>query len=204
MSDDLSTVNTSTITTIKELTLISIIQQKLGEFIGEALDQIAIVFLIYAISCLILYKLIFHRLGKYFIKTNRLPECKRVLLVTAHPDDESMFFGPTILALRRRNCRLFVLCLSHGNHDRKGEIRRLELWDACEYLEILPSDVTLMNITHLQDDPAIEWKTTLIATQILKQVESLDIQVLITFDKDGISNHPNHCAIYYAAGKKSQ
>ena len=38
----------------------------------------------------------------------------RVLLVVAHPDDETMFFSPTILSLRARSIPTFVLCLSNG------------------------------------------------------------------------------------------
>lgn len=37
-----------------------------------------------------------------------------------------------------------------------------------------------------------------IAKIISKAVESLDIQAVITFDRDGVSQHPNHCAVYYA------
>lgn len=36
------------------------------------------------------------------------------LLVIAHPDDEVMFFGPTLNYYRRRNGDLHVLCLSTG------------------------------------------------------------------------------------------
>lgn len=56
-----------------------------------------------------------------------------------------------------------------------------------------------MNSTLLSDDPNFNWKTELVAKQIQKEVESLDIEALITFDRDGVSYHPNHCAIYYAA-----
>lgn len=55
------------------------------------------------------------------------------------------------------------------------------------------------NSTLLRDDPHSNWKTELVAKQIQKEVESLDIEALITFDRDGVSYHPNHCAIYYAA-----
>ena len=41
----------------------------------------------------------------------------RVLFVIAHPDDECMFFAPTILALTRSGqYDVFLLCLSSGNH----------------------------------------------------------------------------------------
>jgi len=38
---------------------------------------------------------------------------EKVLLVTAHPDDESMFFLPTVRALRNR-CEVSLLCLTNG------------------------------------------------------------------------------------------
>uniref|UniRef100_A0A182JHU9 N-acetylglucosaminylphosphatidylinositol deacetylase n=1 Tax=Anopheles atroparvus TaxID=41427 RepID=A0A182JHU9_ANOAO len=171
-------------------------------YLHETLDHIVLVLLAYSVLCIILYKLLFHRLGpgyrRWLVRKSHLPSCTRALLVTAHPDDEVMFFGPTILELRRRQCRVFVLCLSEGNHDRKGPIRRQELWDACESLGVRPEDITLVNATHLQDDPTLEWKTVTIANQLLRQVESLDVELLVTFDKEGVSGHPNHCAIYYA------
>lgn len=37
-----------------------------------------------------------------------------VLLVTAHPDDEAMFFAPTILRLIEEGLRVALLCLSTG------------------------------------------------------------------------------------------
>lgn len=40
---------------------------------------------------------------------------KRVLVVTAHPDDEVMFFGPTILHFTNHpNTTVYLLCLSTG------------------------------------------------------------------------------------------
>lgn len=38
---------------------------------------------------------------------------KRVMIITAHPDDEVMFFGPTIMRLRE-TCDIYLLCLSYG------------------------------------------------------------------------------------------
>lgn len=38
----------------------------------------------------------------------------RTLLVIAHPDDEVMFFGPTLNHFRRKGENLHVLCLSSG------------------------------------------------------------------------------------------
>lgn len=43
-----------------------------------------------------------------------LQEKKATLLIIAHPDDESMFFAPTILQLRRYGHQVSLLCLSVG------------------------------------------------------------------------------------------
>lgn len=59
-------------------------------------------------------------------------------------------------------------------------------------------NITLITATHLIDDPNVNWKTETIAKLILRSLESLDIDVLITFDREGVSHHPNHSAIYYA------
>ena len=37
-----------------------------------------------------------------------------VLLVTAHPDDECMFFAPTLASLVATDAELWLLCLSLG------------------------------------------------------------------------------------------
>lgn len=38
----------------------------------------------------------------------------RALIVTAHPDDECMFFAPTIVRLAEFNASVHLLCLSEG------------------------------------------------------------------------------------------
>lgn len=131
-----------------------------------------------------------------------------------------MFFGPVLIALRRvKNCTIFVLCLSQGeiskNHvkiisfkrtcvfllgdfDKQGHLRKDELWNSCRVFNIKPQDITLVNCTLLPDDPESEWKVELVSQLIQNHVEMLDIDLLITFDKDGVSQHKNHQAIYYA------
>ena len=39
---------------------------------------------------------------------------ERVLLLTAHPDDECFFFGPTLLAFREQGTPVYSLCVSNG------------------------------------------------------------------------------------------
>lgn len=89
----------------------------IGNSIG-ALEHLLLVALVYIVVCLSLYHLVFRQrlsLGFTLCTNVRFPSCRRVLVVTAHPDDECMFFGPTILSLAKRpNCTVYLLCLSNG------------------------------------------------------------------------------------------
>jgi hypothetical protein len=40
----------------------------------------------------------------------------RCLLLIAHPDDECMFFTPSIIQLLRQHCKFYVLCVSTGKN----------------------------------------------------------------------------------------
>ncbi|KAI6074385.1 N-acetylglucosaminylphosphatidylinositol deacetylase [Aix galericulata] len=69
----------------------------------------------------------------------------RALVLTAHPDDEAMFFAPTLLALGRAGGRPAVLCCSAGNYYNQGEIRKKELEQSCSLLGIPASNVTVVD-----------------------------------------------------------
>ena len=55
------------------------------------------------------------------------------VLVTAHPDDESMFFLPVIRALiSRADEKVWLICLSTGDYDGLGKIRELIFLYVCQ------------------------------------------------------------------------
>jgi N-acetylglucosaminylphosphatidylinositol deacetylase len=84
------------------------------------------------------------------------PSPPRILLLTAHPDDETFFFGPTVTSLipsyavpvsasPRANTldsvtptfpQVYSLCLSVGNADGLGDIRRRELEESLDVLGV--------------------------------------------------------------------
>ncbi|KRY10790.1 N-acetylglucosaminyl-phosphatidylinositol de-N-acetylase [Trichinella patagoniensis] len=47
---------------------------------------------------------------------------KTILFIIAHPDDECMFFGPTLITLAKLQCRVHILCLSSGNYRNNGSM----------------------------------------------------------------------------------
>jgi len=95
-------------------------------------------------------------------------------------------------------CDCIVITVFTGDYDKQGHLRKSELWAACGTFRIKPQDITLLHCTELPDDPHNDWKVEVVSTLILNQIEALDVDLLITFDKDGISQHKNHQAIYYA------
>ncbi|CAG9559266.1 unnamed protein product [Danaus chrysippus] len=123
---------------------------------------------------------------------------KRVLLVIAHPDDECMFFGPTIFRLCEQGAEVYLLCLSNGNYEGKGGERRKELWNACRELGVRDSNICLIMDTRLPDNPKAQWPVPVVAKLIQHKLEALDIDTLVTFDRGGVSSHPNHSAAFYA------
>jgi N-acetylglucosaminylphosphatidylinositol deacetylase len=65
--------------------------------------------------------------------------------VTAHPDDESLFFAPTLTSLLSHKRKLdkdvlsaevYLLCLSTGNADGLGKTRQREMAHALDVLGI--------------------------------------------------------------------
>jgi len=69
---------------------------------------------------------------------------ERVLLLTAHPDDESMFFAPTIQALTFDRV-VHSLCLSTGDADGLGDIRKEELGRSLDVLGVHPTNRALVD-----------------------------------------------------------
>ena len=120
-----------------------------------------------------------------------------LILVIAHPDDEAMFFYPTI----SRAKRLHIICLSNGGYDGLGEQREEELQRAARRLG---ASATCINNAALQDGPHA-WDPSVVAANVGPWLHAR--AVVVTFDRYGASGHANHVAVYHGAfsgvGKKT-
>merc|ERR1712025_134385 len=90
-------------------------------------------FLVSILVCCMVFYLIVSQLSPHPVQKH-LQSPARVLFVTSHPDDEVMFFGPTILGLARTGCEIFLLVMSPGRE--KGHTRKKELYESCEIMGI--------------------------------------------------------------------
>jgi len=154
-----------------------------------------------------------------------------------------MFFAPTLLALTKPELgnHIKILCLSTGNADGLGDIRRKELEESALHLGIRnASDVFVMDDpARFEDSMTKNWSpadiSALLASAFAPELVNLrssaslssatrntagngaatqrqqnresgsdgppkaTIDVILTFDQEGVSNHPNHRSLYHGA-----
>ncbi|CAK7567609.1 MAG: N-acetylglucosaminyl-phosphatidylinositol de-N-acetylase [Sporothrix epigloea] len=153
------------------------------------------------------------------VVTSRFPALrnKRICLLIAHPDDEAMFFAPSVLALTRPESgnHVKILCLSTGNAAGLGETRKRELVKSAMALGLRDEDdVFVLDSPDFPDSMTTEWDSQVIATLLAKaftpgaaahaasrsdEPVAATIDVLLTFDGQGVSGHPNHISLYRGA-----
>ncbi|KAL1140026.1 hypothetical protein AAG570_007003 [Ranatra chinensis] len=121
---------------------------------------------------------------------------KRVLLVIAHPDDECMFFGPTLVEVVRRGGKVYVVCLSSGEQGGTGDVRKRELFAACSALGVPQADVVVYRCCDLADGPHNSWSPLLVARLVSHHAHVRSADVLLTFDRYGVSYHENHVSAW--------
>lgn len=82
-------------------------------YLLDTVEHLILSCILYILICILLYICIITWKCLPFDRETR--NSKRVLFITAHPDDECMFFGPTILHYtRKKNCVVYLMCLSTG------------------------------------------------------------------------------------------
>jgi N-acetylglucosaminylphosphatidylinositol deacetylase len=138
---------------------------------------------------------------------------KRVLLLIAHPDDEAMFFAPTLLTLTRPELgnQVLILCLSSGDADGLGSVRKEELKKSAQLLGVRPEHVVVVEDENFQDSMTVTWDAKLISSLLARyfapdmaksstsSAPTASLDAIVTFDLKGVSGHPNHISLYHGA-----
>ena len=129
--------------------------------------------------------------NKYFNKKN-------ILLIIAHPDDESMFFTPLLSYLTHKQFtdKTHILSLSNGGSDtRSNELKSA----ANKVFGIRHKNIKIINDTeNLRDCITLYWDKDIIIKHVNEYINKHDIDIIFTFDNYGISGHPNHISVYNA------
>ncbi|KAK6204667.1 N-acetylglucosaminyl phosphatidylinositol de-N-acetylase [Scheffersomyces amazonensis] len=126
-----------------------------------------------------------------------------VYFIVGHPDDEVMFFSPSIIEISKvkYNNHVKLICFSNGDSvdESMGKIRSHELYESARILGISAEDVIVLE-DEFKDGMNVKWDSNLIKQALVANVDMNDIEtpkVFITFDESGVSNHPNHISLYY-------
>jgi N-acetylglucosaminylphosphatidylinositol deacetylase len=115
--------------------------------------------------------------------------------VIAHPDDEVIFFRPTMSILQNEGKEVFILCLTEGDHDGLGIIRTEELYESAATFGIPRSHV---EIKKYRDGRQEVWDLEAVMRDIASFSHKYDIEAILTFDNYGVTGHVNHVSCYEA------
>jgi len=122
----------------------------------------------------------------------------RLLVVTAHPDDEAGGFGGSLVLYRRRGVETHVICLTPGqaarnrgaahSDDELAAMRRQEFARACKILEVSRGEV--LDFPDAKLDRTNFYSMT---EQVTKRVRQFKPHVMLTFGPEGaITAHVDH------------
>lgn len=115
-----------------------------------------------------------------------------VTLVVAHPDDEVMFFSPTLAQFNEYlplNVPVNVVCMTSGDADGLGHIRRQELVKSLEVL--FHGREFSSHVFDFEDGMEVSWDSGKVSEELAGYIKDSN-PLLVSFDEFGVSGHVNH------------
>ncbi|MBE2234754.1 MAG: PIG-L family deacetylase [Anaerolinea sp.] len=121
-----------------------------------------------------------------------------VLVVLAHPDDESFPMGGTLAKYAAQGARVTLVCATRGeagipqlSAEETAQVRSQELQAAGTALGL----AGVRFLGYLDGQLAAADPATIVG-QLVDIIRALQPEAVITFGPDGISGHPDHLAIH--------
>ncbi|KAI5172655.1 N-acetylglucosaminylphosphatidylinositol deacetylase [Nematocida sp. LUAm3] len=134
-----------------------------------------------------IYFIILWFLIKIFLLKRIVPSSfpeRRTLLITAHPDDESMFFGPFLSEYKR----IIIAVCTDGSRGGIKEIRREEMLRVSEAIKA--------SVYFLEEKDGELSASQRVLHQLIEIVKREKIERIVTFDGNGVSKHLDHVSCY--------
>jgi len=134
---------------------------------------------------------------------DELPDARSVLVVCAHPDDESFGLGAALAKLGESGSSTSVLCFTHGEAStlgadsgdlgrvRAGELGRVRAGELAAAASEL--GVGTVELLDYRDGRLAEEKMDELTAPIRRATERAMVDLLLVFDEGGITGHPDHC-----------
>jgi N-acetylglucosamine malate deacetylase 2 len=131
----------------------------------------------------------------------RLPRWRSVLVVGAHPDDESFGLGAVLAAFVGCGTSVSVLSFTHGEASTLGagetylaNIRSKELHAAGRMLGVAFVELLGYPDAGLAGQPLCH-----LVEEVHRVADAVEADGLLVFDEGGITGHPDHCRATEAA-----
>ena len=122
---------------------------------------------------------------------------RSLLVILAHPDDESFPMGGTLAKYAAQGVRVTLVCATRGEAGiagfsplEAGKIRERELRAAAKTLGI-----HAVHFLNYLDGELAQANPDVLVAQLMNLMRQIRPEVVITFGPDGISGHPDHVAI---------
>lgn len=135
-----------------------------------------------------------------------------ILVVGAHPDDETMLTGGTLALLSSQGVQVHILCATGGEggelgdppvceRDQLGAVREQEL--RCAAHKLGAADVSLLGYVDPligPDDKLYPFKADFdqLAAQLRSAMHEAGAQIILTHGRDGEYGHPAHQLLHRA------
>lgn len=127
---------------------------------------------------------------------------KKVLIIYAHPDDEAIITGGTIINLVDRGYEVNLICATRGESSTAFDreyvtkedlplVREKELLDACRQLGINKTyfmDYIDGTLNDIDENEAVN--------RLIYYLDSEEPDIIITFEPNGVSHHKDHKTIH--------
>jgi LmbE family N-acetylglucosaminyl deacetylase len=123
---------------------------------------------------------------------------RKLLCITAHPDDEAGAFGGALLLYHERGVETFIVCLTAGTAARNrgtaqtseelAELRRAEFAASCKLL-----GVTRGEVLDYPDSKLESVNLSQAVRDLVLRIRQIRPQVILTFGPDGgLTGHVDH------------
>lgn len=122
----------------------------------------------------------------------------KVLMVFAHPDDETFATGGTIALFTKQGIETQVISATTGQAGQTGEygdiskdeLSKIRVKEHAEAAKIL--GISKIHYLGLMDGELINHPVSELRQMIMSILEKENPDIIITWEKNGVSNHPDH------------
>ena len=123
-----------------------------------------------------------------------MPVWSSVVVVCAHPDDESFGLGAVLSRFAEAGCRLGLLCFTHGEastlHDAAGELHAVRADELAAASAVLGVDP--VRLLDYPDGGVAAQDVDELADHVIRLCSAAAVAGVLVFDEGGVTGHPDH------------